>query len=446
MTARPAFRRATAAAVFALAVGFALSACSSSSTETSRSASSTSGSSSTETSGSASSTSGSSDLAGQTIHMLTFGVESGLGPTLKAFTQQTGIKVVPEYVTSANFPTILQTRVAAKSDIDVINVRSGAEFNKYAAAGTFAPLTDQAVLDQVSAGGKQAGTVDGKTYGFASNQFLIGVTYNKDLFQKAGISSPPVTWDNFLADCAKLKAKNIAPVSWSAADSWTNQYIYHSAIGVYAQQHPTFMADLTSGKAKWSDNTLFTTQIQRWADLKNQGYLMQGGQSLHEQDAAAAFNAGKAAMWIMGDWNLAELKPAGFTPGAFSVPLDNTSSPAPASALIDNMWAVTSWAKQPAAAQKFLEWFTQPANAKTYSEANARASTVNGVTVNLSPYQGDWNAMSASAVPFPFLISGSVNGSGPDLLSQLTAGQKSVTDVINGFQALQDTDNKAAAK
>lgn len=381
---------------------------------------------------------------GQTLHLLTFGLEPGLKPTFDAFTKQTGIKVVPEYVISENYPSILQTRVAAKSDIDIINLRSGAEFNKYAGAGTFRPLTDQQVLGRVSAGGKLAGAVNGKTYGFASNQFLIGVAYNKSAFAKAKISGPPTSWQDFLDDCAKLKSSGIAPIAWSAADAWTNQYIYHNAIAVWAKEHPEFMSDLASGKGKWSQNTLFTTQIQRWADLKAKGYLMPGGQSLHEADAAAAFNIGKAAMWINGDWDLAEMKPTGFTPGAFPVPLYDGGQSSPADALIDNMWAITSWSKKSAAAQKFLEFITEPKNAAAYSKANSRASTIKGADVHLSPYEADWDAMAADAVPFPFTLSPSVNGSGPDLLSQLTAGQKSVDGVVAGFQQLQDTDNKAA--
>lgn len=388
--------------------------------------------------------------SGQTINLLTFGVEPGLGPTLAAFQKKTGIKVVAQYVTTTDFPTVLQTRVAAKADVDIINLRSGSEFNKYATAGTFQPYTDKTVLSRVSAGGIQAGTVNGKTYGFATNLFTIGATYNPTLFAKAGIKSAPVNWDQFLADCKKLKAAGISPISWSGADGWSNQYIYHSAIGLWAQQHPSFMTDLSKGTATWSQNKLFTTQIQRWATLNKMGYLMPGGQTLHESDAAAAFNAQKAAIWIDGNWDLAELKPDGFTPRAFPVPLSATGTkPSPGSALIDNMWAITTWSKKTAAAKEFLNWFTQPANAKVYSTANDRASTIKGVTVKLSPFtaaNSDWNKMTQDSVPFPFDLSTSVNGSGPNLLSQLTAGQLNAQQVISGFQSLQNTDNKAAQK
>ena len=40
---------------------------------------------------------------------------------------------------------------------------------------------------------------------------MIGFWYNKDLFQQAGITTPPATWDEYLAAIPKLKAARRGP-------------------------------------------------------------------------------------------------------------------------------------------------------------------------------------------------------------------------------------------
>ena len=45
--------------------------------------------------------------------------------------------------------------------------------------------------------------------------------YRKDLFEKAGITGEPKTWDEFLDACKKLKAAGIAPIAVAGRDAWT---------------------------------------------------------------------------------------------------------------------------------------------------------------------------------------------------------------------------------
>ncbi|MSS08208.1 extracellular solute-binding protein [Clostridium sp. WB02_MRS01] len=60
---------------------------------------------------------------------------------------------------------------------------------------------------------------DGNIYGIPYSRQVIGYFYNKDLFEKAGIKEPAKTWDEFFAQCDKLLAAGITPVSMDTADS-----------------------------------------------------------------------------------------------------------------------------------------------------------------------------------------------------------------------------------
>lgn len=380
--------------------------------------------------------SSSSETGGaQTIHAVGFGKMPA--SILADFKKKTGITVNWDFVDTATFPQVLQSRVAAKSDIDIVNLRGGAEFNKYAKAKTFVPLTGDSFLANVTAGGLAPGKYNGTQYGYSASSYVIGIFYNKGLFQKAGVQIP-TTWDQFTAAADRLSAAGIAPLVGAQGDGWTNQYYYHTAIAQYAADHPSFMADLQSGKAKWSQNDLFTKQIDRFQGLVSKKYFLNGTQSFKYADALAAFNSGKAAMWAMGDWALADLKPQGFAPGAFAVPF---SDAAPASSLSDNMFAATSWSKKQSEAKQFLAFLTQKDQAKAYSVELNKASAIKDVTATISPYQSDWDKLLPNAVPFPSNLGPSVNGSGPDLLGNIFAGKSSPSEAVSGFQKLQDSDN-----
>lgn len=50
---------------------------------------------------------------------------------------------------------------------------------------------------------------DGKMYGFPKDYSTLSLFYNKKMFQEAGISSPPKTWDELEADAKKLTKANV---------------------------------------------------------------------------------------------------------------------------------------------------------------------------------------------------------------------------------------------
>lgn len=73
---------------------------------------------------------------------------------------------------------------------------------------------------------------DGRVYGVPYTRQVIGYFYNKDLFAKAGIEKPAETWDEFFAQCDKLLAAGITPLSMDTADSgWVTSLMLGAMIG-----------------------------------------------------------------------------------------------------------------------------------------------------------------------------------------------------------------------
>jgi raffinose/stachyose/melibiose transport system substrate-binding protein len=66
--------------------------------------------------------------------------------------------------------------------------------------------------------------VNGKQYGVPYDLHTVGFWYRKDLFSKAGITTPPTTMTQLDADVTKLKAANIVPIAVGSKDKWPDAF------------------------------------------------------------------------------------------------------------------------------------------------------------------------------------------------------------------------------
>src|SRR4051794_7436936 len=132
-----------------------------------------------------------------------------LSKAIAEFTKQTGVKVNFKVIPWPDLFTNITTAVTSGKGPDVLNIG-----NTWSATlqstGAFLPFEGDALN---TVGGKEkflstswaASGAPGKTpasvplYGLS-----YGLFYNKKLFQQAGISSPPKTWTEFVADAKKL--------------------------------------------------------------------------------------------------------------------------------------------------------------------------------------------------------------------------------------------------
>lgn len=88
-------------------------------------------------------------------------------------------------------------------------------------------------------------TVDGKIYGVPVSKEISYIYYNKELFEKAGITAPDVafaTWDEFFTACDTLKAKGITPLGMDTADlGWLSNLWFSALIGTNGDAGNEFM-------------------------------------------------------------------------------------------------------------------------------------------------------------------------------------------------------------
>ena len=83
-------------------------------------------------------------------------------------------------------------------------------------------------------------------YGVPYNFGLVGFWYNKDLFAQAGITEPPATWEEFLADVQKLKDAGITPIALAGGDKWPAMF-YWAYLALRAGGQEALDAAIASG-------------------------------------------------------------------------------------------------------------------------------------------------------------------------------------------------------
>jgi raffinose/stachyose/melibiose transport system substrate-binding protein len=186
---------------------------------------------------------------------------------------------------------------------DVYMERGGGELADHVEAGLTKDLSASAGDVIGTLGGSVAGwQVDGKTYALPFSVGVVGFWYNKALFEKAGITAAPTTWDEFYAAVDKLKAAGIAPVSVGAGDKWpAAHYWYYFSARECAQQTLTDAVK----SLKFSDPCFVKAgdDVQRLVAAKpfNAGFLSTPAQT-GPTSASGLLATGKVAMELQGHW------------------------------------------------------------------------------------------------------------------------------------------------
>ena len=65
--------------------------------------------------------------------------------------------------------------------------------------------------------------VGGKTYAVGAVESTSGIIYNKEIFERYGLSVPQ-TYQDFLNICKTLKSKGIDPIGVGGSDLWHMEY------------------------------------------------------------------------------------------------------------------------------------------------------------------------------------------------------------------------------
>jgi raffinose/stachyose/melibiose transport system substrate-binding protein len=282
--------------------------------------------------------------------------------------------------------------------------------------------------------------VDGKQYGVPYDYHVVGFWYRTDLFTKAGISGPPATFDDLLADITKLKAANITPISVGGKDKWPDAFYWENFV---LKECPK--ATITAGiaGAKFDDPCFVKAgdDLKKLLDAKpfQTGFLGTPAQQGAGSSAGLVAN-GQAAMELQGDWELAVMpslttdKAFASKMGFFPFPSISGGSGEPGAALGGGDGFSCS-TKAPDACAAFLQFITSSDEQATLVKSLAVTIPSNGAATSaitdptlqkvLTYLQG----VSYNQLYFDQALPTAVGNAVNDAVSNFFAGQGTSADI-----------------
>ncbi len=243
---------------------------------------------------------------------------------------------------------------------DVLSWHNGERMAYFAKRGLLDDLTADWQKDgwnQTYAAVKPPSTYAGKQYAAPLGYDSYGFFYRKDLFQKAGIAGEPKTWDEFLADCKKLKDAGIAPIAVPAKDSWTLAAWFDYLdlrINGYA-----FHEQLMAGEIPYTDARVRKVYAT-WKTLIDDKYFVDNALSYDVDSVSPLLVNGQAAMMLMGTFFSAGLPEATRDKmGYFRFPVIDASVPMAEDGPV-NILMIPAKASNKKDAHRLLAFMAQP--------------------------------------------------------------------------------------
>lgn len=185
-------------------------------------------------------------------------------------------------------------------------------------------------------------TPDGKVFGkgnlyaLGASGEIVGIFYNKDMFERLDITVPK-SLPQLEAAFEKLRGAGKIPLAYGGLEKWpffhlfgaVSQSILAKNIGANAAQD--YLDDIIlswDADRTWDNGSVRETAalLQEWV---RKDYFSQGFSGLSIDDAKSMFVAGQAGMFLQGNWYSSGIASADFEAGFIPFPPVRKENPLP---------------------------------------------------------------------------------------------------------------------
>lgn len=201
---------------------------------------------------------------------------------------------------------ILKTRFIRENNPDIIGIGGDINYSNFLDANMLMDISDFDGLDGIKenylATNKELEYVpqDG-VYAVPYMANAAGVLYNKDLFEEHNWSIP-TTWEEFLSLCDSIQAEGIQPLYFGYKDTWTCLAPWNAIAVNLCDTDIAYQVN--SGNATFSE--AYREIAQKDKELLKYGQPNPVAYSYN--DACTAFARGQAAMYVIGNYAIPQIK------------------------------------------------------------------------------------------------------------------------------------------
>jgi raffinose/stachyose/melibiose transport system substrate-binding protein len=133
----------------------------------------------------------------------------------------------------------------------------------------------------------------GKAFGVPFGAISVACVYNKNIYDKVGIT-PPKTWDEFISNCEKLKTAGYIPLSFNGKIGWGDWWL-HIALDQFLR---VTTEEFDAGKVKFTDAS-YIKALTTVQDMWKKGVFDPGGFTNGVEETQALFVQGKLAQYYV---------------------------------------------------------------------------------------------------------------------------------------------------
>ncbi|EHS57240.1 extracellular solute-binding protein [Paenibacillus sp. Aloe-11] len=208
--------------------------------------------------------------------------------------------------------------LSASNELPDIGITWAAGFMEpYVKGGLFTPMDDllngSKLKDKFVPGTTEAYALNGKTYALPIELNISPIYYNKAIFQKYNLKAP-ATLDELKQVIQTLADHGVAPIALGNKDRWTGSLWYMYLAERIAGNETLKKA--IDGSGSFDDPGLIqaASEIQTFVDMNafNKGF-----NGLSNDEGKSEFMNDKAAMYLMGTWELPNFTTNPAIPQAF---------------------------------------------------------------------------------------------------------------------------------
>lgn len=222
---------------------------------------------------------------------------------------------------TGDYNTYLGAKTAANDLPDMFVLTPYSQVEQFAKNGKIVDLSDQPFVDKIYSNTKNSITYEGKIYAYPLAQDFMGMFYNVEYFEKAGITEVPKTIDEFEEVCEKLQAAGYTPIAATYKDTEALNHVFSCLLG----------AAVNDDSTEWIESM----QTEEGSfDVANKDFIFHfcdilkkySGDNYMDADYSAGYNtfvSGDAAMLLSGEWSLSTLNDVNpdAQMGVFAVPV-----------------------------------------------------------------------------------------------------------------------------
>lgn len=244
-----------------------------------------------------------------TITVLSNIGEDAMKPYLDAFKKKyPAINV--KYYSYSDYENELQNRIEKENYGDVLFVPSFLSSDKYDTylekLGSYQELSEKYNYLEESK------HIDDTVYGIPSSAYMAGILYNKDVFNKAGITETPKSIDAFLADLQTIKERTDAiPFYTNYSSQWTLQFWeafpYLEMTGDPDYKNNKFIYE----RNPFSKGSTHYQVYQLLYDIVKDGLCEDDPKSDDWEKSKSMLNRGEIGCMAIGSWAVSQFKQAG---------------------------------------------------------------------------------------------------------------------------------------